>query len=320
VPTPTSTATPTPTNTVTPLPYNTPFSLTFQQGIAPDSSYAGVADTFLNGLDGLEEEYGLGWEMRLRNAGMKNMLLRFDLSYHVPPLAIVTQARLELYPYNRVWPSVTTAVGAFEILRPWNELESNWNVAALQDPWQAPGCAGAQDRSEEAVATTTVAYTRQWYGWQDERLLALVQRWVANPAVNHGLALVALPGTARQEWTLYSSQNPTERTFRPRLALTFYVPPPTPTPSPTWTATPTVTPLATWTPTASPTPTVTATSVASKTATQTTTPSRRDLFLPLVQRGFVVSTLPLATRPELGGSTGHADSGVVYAYARWRLR
>jgi hypothetical protein len=284
-PTRTSTPTQTPTPTNTLLPHSTPFTYSFQQGLSPEASYTGAADTYLNGLDGLNTNYGDGYELRLRYSESKNVILRFDLARYIPRDAIVTDARLELYVYNRQYSDTTTRVGLYRVLRPWLEIQATWNVAAAGSPWQVPGCTGSSDRAGTALAVTTIAYTRDWRAWQDSQFTALVQGWVSDPSTNLGLLLTALPGTARQEWTLYSSQSVVVPGQRPKLMVTFHLDPPTPTPTFTHTPTPTQTPVPTWTPTQAPTDTPGPSSTRTPTPTLTLTlPGPRRIFLPVVVR------------------------------------
>jgi hypothetical protein len=255
-PTRTGTPTLTPTSTATLPPHSTPLSLWFQNEVWPEPSYLGVADTYVDEYSPTKS-HGQAYELKIYYTGRQRMLLHFDLAGYIPRGATVTEATLELYAYNRGLSGVGTAIGVYEILEPWTEAGATWNDAAPGEPWQLPGCEGTSDRSQDYAAVTTFRYTNQWQTWEDERLTQLVQRWVSSPSTNHGVILVPLPGSPRQWWTLHSSQSVRDREQRPRLFVTFEVPPPTPTSTgtPTSTVTPALTPTRTPTGVATLTPT-----------------------------------------------------------------
>jgi hypothetical protein len=280
--TPTTTGSPTwtPTPTETPLPHSTPYELWFHNGLSPEPSYSGVADTYIDQYSP-NASHGQDWELRVYYTGRQKVLLRFDLSGYIPSSAVVSAARLELYPYFRGIPAVDTSIGVYELLRPWTEDGATWNDASPGDTWQLAGCDGADDRSLEYVAVVKFQYTAQWQGWEDERLTQLVQRWVSAPATNLGVALAAVPGSPRQWWTLHSSQTGRDPAQRPRLSVTFHLPPPTPTLTPT--ASPTAASL--------PTATKTATGVS----TTPTPPHPYEVFLPVILRAGGSSVVPASS-------------------------
>jgi hypothetical protein len=271
-------------------------SLWFQNEVWPEPSYLGVADTYVDQYSP-DKSYGQAYELKVHHTGSQRMLLHFDLARHIPRGATVTEAALELYVYNRGVSGVGTAVGAYEILGPWTEAGATWNDAAPGEPWQLSGCEGIADRSRDYAAVTTFRYTNQWQTWADERLTQLVQLWVSSPSTNYGVILVPLPGSPRQWWTLHSSQSVRDREQRPRLRVTFEMPPPTPTSTrvPTSTVTPT--------------PTSTLTGVATRTPTRQ---AQHEVFLPVILRaegGAVMASPGLALWPGRSGWTGATVRG-----------
>ena len=172
---------------------------------------------------------------------------------------MVTSARLDVnfYMFDSRYPGVPTQIGAFEVLRPWAEYEATWRRPVTGLSWT--GCDGVVDRSSVPAASTVVDATG-WHMWQDVGLTQLVQKWVSDPSANNGVVLIGQSPTERQFWLATSSQNPTTAS-RPKLWVVFYRPSPTATP----TETATVEPTATLTP--EPTATETATAIATETAT-----------------------------------------------------
>jgi hypothetical protein len=212
-------------------------TLIFQQGVSPDASYAGAADTHID-IDHSIENFGGDDLLRVNHDGRQKVLLRFDLSNYIPTGAVVTAARLELYAHSRRYGR-TINVGLYKVLRPWTEDATTWN-----EPWQEPGCEPPSDREAEYIAVATFRYTKAWQVWDNDPLKDLVQEWVHHPSSNYGVVLVGLPTGNPDWWTLYSSDygnTAGETSKRPMLTVSYYVPPPTATPTATRTPTQVVT-------------------------------------------------------------------------------
>lgn len=286
-PTATGTPTPTPTRTLTPTPTATPsiVTWTFQNGQAPDVSYTGVADTYLDGYDGPDLNFGQRPELKVYSQKWKKALLRFDLQGRIPADAVVTAAQMELYVYTSWYPGHSTNLGVYRMLRRWTEDGASWNQSAEGSAWQVLGCDGVEDRSFVPVATQILVLDGRWYSWEDAGLTQLVQSWVSEPQHNYGVTVMAATTGLNQEWVFFSSQSTADPGRRPRLRVSFYVPLPTPTPTATATNTPTASATATststpgptathtYTPTGTLTPISTATSGPTDTPTPTGTPS-----------------------------------------------
>jgi len=206
-------------------------TLTFQQGVSPDAAYAGVTDTYIFNEKG-RTNFGQDPYLRVNYDGRQKVLLRFDLSNYIPTDAVITSAKLELYSWYKDSGAVTD-IGVYELLRSWNEDETTWYEAAHGSDWQVAGCNGLADRASEYVAVATLRYINTWQVWESTPLVSLVQRWVSDPASNHGLVLSGLSGNSIQWWSLYSSQWGANKNVRPKLTVSFYVATPTPTITPT---------------------------------------------------------------------------------------
>ena len=241
-------------------------TITFQQGISPTTAYSGVVDTYIN-LLAETTNYGRAVELKMSYDHRHRILLRFDLSGYIPPQAEVLSARLELYAYYREYPSVSTDVGVYEVLRPWTESGATWRNAAAGENWEEAGCQGINDRSWERIVLYRFRVVNDWQVWENTDLRDLVDRWVSNPSSNYGVVLLGLSPNDRQFWTLCASQYPAQpgaAALRPKLRVSYSLPTPTETPTitptPTHTPTPSLTPIPTRTPT--PTEIVTTASVA----------------------------------------------------------
>ncbi|HNR96343.1 MAG TPA: hypothetical protein PKH89_05145, partial [Anaerolineae bacterium] len=274
--TPTATASPTatPTGLPTAIPYGPELTYWFQQEVSPDAGYRGVTDTYLD-TDAAAEGHGQKVELRLNYDGRKKALLRFELAGHIPSDCTVVAATLQLNVHYRQYAGINTRIGLFAMNRPWAENEATWWLASALNQWALPGADGTLDREQDPAAVTLMSETG-WQTWSSLGLVALVQRWISDPATNLGMALVGLSPMERQAWVGSSSQCRWEyRELRPRLGVTFYrgSPTETPTATPTETATPTPTATPSHTITVTPTPTETATSLPTSTLTPSATPT-----------------------------------------------
>ena len=224
--------------------------VTFQQGVSPDASYTGATDTYIDGENPATNN-GPDGQFKLHYDGRRRILIQFDLSARIPSNAVVTSASLQLNVKSRTYTKTTSEMGAYEVLRPWNELQATWQRAATGFPWAESGCSRSvgldSDRAAEYTAVATLNATNVWASWGNVPMAALVQKWVNNPAANHGLIIVGLAENLPQWWTLHSSQS-LSPDLRPKLVVNYFVP--TPSRTPTRTNTPTKSPTVTSMPTA----------------------------------------------------------------------
>jgi len=215
--TPTETMTPTVTPSRTPTP--TPVVRIFQQGVAPDELYAGASDTcissywpdwVLHGEDSLR--------ISQRSRGAERMLMRFDLGEHIPANAQITSARLSLFAWSRR-TLLGMRISAFRINRGWEATSATWNQASLGQVWGAPGCDQiSTDRQGDSLDSRFVYFIDQDYEWD---MTSSVQAWIADPASNHGILLIA--DEVDQDVRFRSSQWRV-LTQRPKLTVTYTLP------------------------------------------------------------------------------------------------
>jgi hypothetical protein len=149
-------------------------------------------------------------------------LLRFDLS-PLPLEAHIVQASLKLYLVEMVlqWDIAGEVHG---LLRTWSEVTANWRGPATGQTWAEPGAQGiGTDYVSWATNRLFFATPGQWYTFD---VTQLVQSWVANPASNRGMILLALPGNSNANNEVrFASSEYTDRTLRPQLSVTYWIPP-----------------------------------------------------------------------------------------------
>jgi hypothetical protein len=136
-----------------------------------------LMDTWIDASDP-DAQWGSDDEPLIDEPPQRRGLMRFDLSA-VPPDAKVTDVELTL----GITAAYDQAVAVVRLEESWDEHSATWNEVADQTPWSVPG--------------GTLGPTIGWFvpaeiGDVEVALdEAIVAAWVADPAENHGMALVA---------------------------------------------------------------------------------------------------------------------------------
>lgn len=219
--TPTATDTALPTETPTPLPTPNPaqtriyqkdldgfqgfFDATLSSSF-PTTNFGGTSDLSTNWITYFYPPQVEG-----------NSLLRVDL-WDIPADATVESAELSLYLLERTTPQSAT-LRAYELLRHWSESETTWTENFQYQPWSVPGAAGINlDRAGVSSAEVNLDITS---GWITLPLTSLVQNWVSQPDLNHGIVLeMTSDGYDNVEYKFASSNN-FEQRLRPRLTIRY---------------------------------------------------------------------------------------------------
>ena len=259
VPPSTATATPSPTPTPTGTPPAGQQTMTFQDGVWPDASYAGTTDVILandednvapnanlGGMENLETFFGEGEEHR-------RSLMRWDLSA-LPSDATISSAIIELYRYEGDAAS-SMQLALHRVTRNWAEgtgweLQpdpsyvpdgATWTLASPGTAWTTPG--GDFDTTIVGQITLPAGMGN---GWVSLDATAAVRAWVEDGTSDYGLLL--RPESGDYTYHYYYSRNYGTPNLRPRLVVNYTVGGVTATPTAT-------SPPPTSTPTNSPTPT-----------------------------------------------------------------
>ena len=236
----------------------------FQQGA---EGYVGVEDTHLYAYDREARFYDKS-TAKLNYNSTYTPLFRFDLA-KVPGDAVIKSALLYLYVHGRS-DDKNVQAGAHAVLRDWDVERATWLSATDAEEWDIEGANGVEDRRGEPVDVVELGSPREWGTWN---LRALVEEWVQNESVNHGVILKG-QGAPSVAYDLASSEYyAPER--GPKLVVKYVFPTATlpPTGTPTITPTPSETPTPTRTATPGDTPTLTHTPTPSATPSLSPTPS-----------------------------------------------
>ena len=241
------------------LPPVSPFKSFIQQGF---KGYQGTTDTTIFAWNATQTA-GEEPTFRTTTGNVRHALVRFDVS-GLPAGAFNIKASMHVH-VDQPGPA-PVQMQAFKVLRGWSEENASWRNATASIVWSIPGCSGlGTDRMPLPFHSVDTPPVSQWVSFD---VTELINQWLADPAENYGVLLVAKGSTSQQTFSFVSSEN-NNVTRRPKLIVGYSLPP---TPTPTRTATPTNT--RTFTPTRTPTDMSTWTPTPSSTATPTSTATR----------------------------------------------
>ncbi|GEM_PF-287592 len=240
----TATATASPTPTPTGTPPTGQQTMTFQNGVYPDASYAGTTDATITTWSG-NSYANLGGLEYLQvgetgDADEFRFLVRFELNGWLPADIQINEAWLELRAYDGGYDDDPHDVVAHRVIEEWVEgdgwdLEADgrgegvtWMTARPGVNWATPG--GDFDLAE-LDRVTVAANPDGWYRWD---VTSAVRAWADGTASNHGLLLE--PDNAPWAHHEFRSSEYSTPNLRSRLIVAYTVggaDTPTPTPSAT---------------------------------------------------------------------------------------
>jgi len=196
-------------------------TVSFQDGLAPSAGYNGTRDAYIHqntptAVHGLETTLQVDGDDPPGTGNDINILLSWDTS-SIPFDAIVEAAHFELEVTN----ISTGAYYCYSLLKPWQESQATWNLAATGAAWSTAGAAGAADRGGQQLCTVSAGSLGALTVSLTAAGLSQVQSWVNSPASNHGL-IISSPSTTDGA-DFHSSESATAAA-RPRLEVTYRVP------------------------------------------------------------------------------------------------
>ncbi len=228
------TETPTATNSATPTatPTLNPITLSFQNGVSPDNTYAGMKDTYISQANQFtsfwqSQSILVNGESAVGAADANYALMKWDIS-QIPIGSNILTASIT---FNVITPT-TSFYPIYQLLKPWVDQQASWmNYAGgPSGTWEIPGALGPTDRGSLVLT----GYSPQNPGLYQLNLNpGVVQEWVNSPTQNFGLIIADSVGSAP---STFDSAEATIATLRPKLTITYNWPAGT-TPTPTYTPT-----------------------------------------------------------------------------------
>jgi hypothetical protein len=193
-------------------------TVSFQDGVLPDTAYSGTRDTTLSQNDpnsnfGSKTALYVDGDDPGGSGKDKSALVYWDIN-DIPIGMTVNEASITLSIFNRS----NDTYQMFEIIRNWVESESTWNRYRVGLNWQIPGAFGSQDRGATSIGFFSPNGTGTYSIKLNGAGLALVQSWVDNPTDNHGIIIAN--GNATDGADFYSSEVITANN-RPKLTISY---------------------------------------------------------------------------------------------------
>ncbi|MEM4292543.1 MAG: DNRLRE domain-containing protein [Thermoplasmata archaeon] len=166
--------------------------------------------------------YGINTTLKVNGTNPEKVLLNFPIS--MPSGSVITSATLKLYCYYVEDPSYTATIGAYKMLRSWEEGYGNgtqspgatWYVRDASNNWQSPGMGNGTDYDGTPVASANVGGAAIWYSWN---ITSVFREWVYGLSPNYGLALQTNWGSGKY---FYSSDCGIQQ-YWPKIEVTYFI-------------------------------------------------------------------------------------------------
>lgn len=204
-------------------------TIAFQSGVLPTASYGGARDTKLR-ADNQTTNYGTNSKLELDGKPDFTSLLKWDVSA-IPVGSTVIGATITV---NVVNTSLHT-FPIYELSRDWVETQATYLQSATNVAWSTVGAAGVSDREPTVLGTITAPKLESVTLSLNAAGIAVVQKWVSNPASNYGLTIQNYDDISTDDLD-FSSREDSTSSRRPKLTIEYWptssVPPPGPTNQP----------------------------------------------------------------------------------------
>ena len=196
----------------------------FQNGVLPESIYAGTRDTYISSF-AAADNFGSNNVLLLDGDDPQETgndlysLISWDLT-GLPVNAIITAARMEFSAIN----TSDNNYEIYQILRPWSENAATWIQADTGVPWETAGALGVTDRGADVLGILSVEVVGRHTVDLNVQGVAVVQAWVDGSAANHGFVIANSAVTDGID--LRSSDYGAVIADRPLFNIVYTVPPP----------------------------------------------------------------------------------------------
>ncbi len=191
-----------------------PIDISFQNGVAPTSAYAGNVDTKTRS-DFPTTNYGAATTLEADGNPDFSSLLLWDISA-IPSNATVLSADITVNVVN----SSTASFEIYQMLRAWDEATATYEQASTGTPWGSPGAAGILDRANTVLGVATSPSTGSASFPLNAAGLAVLQQWITNPSSNHGFIFQDYDNLSTDDLDVSTSEVST-LAQRPRLNIRY---------------------------------------------------------------------------------------------------
>jgi len=162
---------------------------------------ADMLDTYISSNPAYQTaNFGINNTLKVNGTQPEKVLLNFPIS--MPSGSVISLATLKLYCYYVENSGEVLSIGAYKMLRSWDEGYGNgtpspgatWYARTSTENWQSPGMAAGTDYDSTAVAAANVGGSGIWYSWN---ITSVFKEWVYGTSPNYGLALMTNWGSGK---------------------------------------------------------------------------------------------------------------------------
>ncbi len=191
-------------------------SESFQNGVQPTNSYAGMEDTRISSIEPGVNFGGASSLMMDGPAltGLIGTVMRWDIS-SIPFGSLVQKATITLNVTN----GTADLYEIYAVKRNWSESEATWNQFRSGSPWQTAGGTGENDIDPTVLGTVTAAAIGSLKIDLNAAGIAVVQSWINNPETNFGFLIQDYAGSTDQ--IQFSSSEFATAASRPKLTISY---------------------------------------------------------------------------------------------------
>lgn len=193
-------------------------TLSFQDGVSPDTSYLGTRDTALyenepDTVFGSIIELNIDGDSPRGSGNDVSSMLLWDIST-IPAGSVIESAEITLEVIN----GTSDEYSVYELRSPWVEMEATWNEASSGLSWQSAGASGSLDRGSVELGTVSSSELGSYSFSLNSDGLAVIQGWVDNPDANYGLIMADSSVTNGMD---FLSRETAVAMQRPKLTVTY---------------------------------------------------------------------------------------------------
>ncbi len=199
--------------TVTDPPTGDPITISFQDGVSPDTDYNGTFDTQLSG------EWGWQQDKNNDNADLsfgqyQSSLIKWDIS-SIPDNATITAAEITFFNSNLS----DNEFEIYEVKKDWIASEATWNIAKTGQNWEIAGAKGTTDVGNTVLGTINMVnnWNTQTYAL-NSNAVELIQNWIDGSKTNNGFIIQDYGSTT---WGQFKKEGDTDANKRPKLTITY---------------------------------------------------------------------------------------------------
>ncbi len=200
--------------------FNLQMTKSFQDGLAPDTSYNGTFDTYIREASA-STNYGAATTLQVDgdepsgSATDMSILLGWDISA-IPANATVQSATV----YLNILNISSGPYFCYGLLRSWEQLQATWNNALSASAWATAGAQGAADRDSLMLCTIFAPATGPLTVNLNVDGVAMVQSWIDGSAPNYGMVIA---DSATSDGADFNSSESANAMNRPKLEIVYTV-------------------------------------------------------------------------------------------------